>query len=116
MITSANPTPMALPCVSAVRSHTIMAPTRGDSRVALAADADAAGNVGIDADAADVFAHAIDDEHIDGVHRQARHVALREIQQTRLFARYRIGLQHLDVQRLVKRILHEADARENLAR
>ena len=84
--------------------------------VALAANADAAGDVGIDADAADVFAHAIHDEHIDDVHRQARHVALREIEQTRLFERDRIGLQHLDVQCLVKRILDEADARENPAR
>ena len=93
-----------------------MAPTRGAAGIVLAADADAPGDIGIDADAADVFAHAIDDEHIDRVHRQARHVALREIEQPRLLARDRVGLQHLDVQRLVKRVFDEADARENLAR
>ncbi len=83
--------------------------------IVLAGDADAPGDVGIDADAADVLAHAIDDEHVDRVDRQARHVALRKLEQPRLLARNRIGLQHLDVQRLVKRVFDEADARENLA-
>ena len=36
----------------------------------LTVHADAPGDIGIDSDAADVFAHTIDDQHVDLVHRR----------------------------------------------
>ena len=92
-----------------------MAPIRGAVGSLLAVDSDASRDVRIHADAADVFAHAIDDEHIDGLHRQARHVLPRQFQQLRFLVGNLVRPQHLHDHRAVVRVLHKANAAENLA-
>ena len=83
--------------------------------IMLTVHADAPGDIGIDSDAADVFAHAIDHQHIDLVHRQSGHVALRKFQQPRLLPSDRVGFQHVDPQCLVEGIFDQADACENFS-
>jgi hypothetical protein len=58
----------------------------------------------------------IDDEHIDDIGRQARHVALRKVEQVWFFTRDLLNLQHLGAQCFVKGIFDKGDARENLPR
>ena len=114
-MTSASPTPMALPCVSAVRSHTIMAPTRGAA--ASCSPATPMRPVMLGSMPTPLMSLPMRSTTSTSTASTGRRGMWRfaSCEQSRLFARDRIGRQHLDVQRLVKRVFDEADARENLA-
>src|SRR4029077_4794695 len=84
--------------------------------VRLAAHTDPAGDVRIDADAADVFPHTVDHEYVDLIHWQARHAPSCRLQELRLLVGNLVRLQHPYHHRLMTGVLHQRNAGENLPR
>ena len=90
VMTSAEPIPVALPMVSRVSPSTTIFLISGFG-VPLDRAAVAAGDVGIEARAADVLAHLVDDQHVDLVEVELRHGLLGQILQMRLAGGELIG-------------------------